>query len=875
MSKTLNRHQEKESSTHSHPPKKALHFLLRFMDQEERENFKEYTSSVYEEILITKSQKSARVWFWTQFIRSLPGLIGKSMEGSIFMFKSYLKSARRHFGNHKIHTLIKMAGLALGTACCMLIFLYVRTESNYDRYHENTDRIYRVGLIWKFPTGQNPWTTIAQPAVQILQEHTQDVESIARIRNYGTQLVRIEDKTFYEPYCLMADPEIFRILTIPSLTGNSEAALQRPNTVIITERMARKYFGHTNPLGKHVQIGSRELEITGVVKDPPRNTHCKYNFLISLSTAQPERKENWGNLSYITYLKLREGVQAKAFEEKIKHMADEKYDYLKESGTSHIYFLQPLKNIHLHSNLRRELESPGNPTELNVLAAVAVFVLMLTILNFVSLATAANASRFEEVGIRKVLGAQRSQLVFQFVLENGAIIAISMFAACALAFCALPVFNTLSSTRFEVADLFRIDILVVFFILSLVLLFGAALYPAFILTSIGPDRTIRGMTKKGQRRLPLRSMLVIGQFTISVGMIASTMIVSQQVHFMSHQYLGFEKKQKLIIPIRGGASIKNNYETVKAEFAKHATISGVCVSSDVPGRPSNVTGMRIQGSGSVYRFQYYNVDHDFIPMYGIKVLSGSNFQQQRVVDPQPIIINEAGLKKFGLNAPEEAIGKRVARSDFGPFTFEIIGVIRNMHVAGLQSEVEPFFLKMDPNYYYISLQIKTSGLEETIGFAHKKWSELFPGIPFEYFFLDEEFNRQYISEKRMASLFRFFSFLGLFIACLGLFSLMIYTVSQRTKEVAIRKIVGASVPIVTGLFLKQYLIWVLIANIISWPIAYYFMHEWLQDFAYRTGISIWIFVLAGLITTGIALLTVSYQSVKAATANPVDSLRYE
>ncbi len=845
------------------------------MELEERENFEEYVASVYRELLLKKGQRSARLWFWSQFIRSLPGLIGRSIEGGIFMLKSYLKSALRHFGNHKIHTLIKMAGLAFGIACCMLIFLYVYTESNYDRYHENTNRIFRVGLIWKFPTGQNPWTTIAQPAVQILKEYTQDVESIARIRNYGTQLVRIEDKTFYEPYCLMADPEIFRILTIPSLTGNSEAALQRPNTVIITERMARKYFGHTNPLGRHIQIGSRELEITGVVKDPPRNTHCKYNFIISLSTDQPESKENWDNLSYITYLKLREGVHAKTFEEKIKHMADEKFDYLEESGTSHIYFLQPLKNIHLHSNLRRELEPPGNPTELNVLAAVAVFVLMLTILNFVSLATAANASRFEEVGIRKVLGAQRSQLVFQFVLEHAAIIAISMFAACALAVCALPVFNTLSSTRFEVADLFRIDILVVFFVLSLVLLFSAALYPAFILTSIGPDRTIRGMTKKGQRRLPLRSMLVIGQFTISVGMIACTMIVSQQVHFMSHQYLGFEKNQKLIIPIRGGASIRNTYETVKAEFAKHATISGVCVSSNVPARPSNVTGMRIQGSESVYRFQYYNVDDDFIPMYGIKVLSGSNFQPERVVDPQPIIINEAGLKKFGLNDPEEAIGKRVARGDFGKFTFEIIGVIQNMHITGLQSEVEPFFLKRDSNYSYISLQVGTSGLEETIGFAHKKWSELFPGIPFEYFFLDEEFNRQYISEKRMASLFRFFSFLGLFIACLGLFSLVTYTVSQRTKEVAIRKIVGASVPAVTGLFLKQYLIWVLIANIISWPIAYYFMHEWLQDFAYRTGISIWIFVLAGLITTSIALLTVSYQSIKAALANPVESLRYE
>ena len=857
-------------------PSRIAEVLLRkFLPERERNDLHGDYAEYYREISDSRGRFYANLWYWMQIVILIFVSAWKSLRWSLVMIRNYFRSALRHIVKHKVHTLIKMAGLAVGVACCVLIFLYVRTESSYDRYHEDVDRIFRVGLIWKFPTGQNLWTTIAQPAVEILREYSQDVEIVARIRNYGTQLVRVENQTFYEPYCLMADPEIFSILTIPCLTGNPEAALQQINTVVITDRMAKKYFGHADPLGSRIQIGSRELEITGVVKDPPRNTHCKYNFIISLSTTKPERKEKWGDLNYITYLKLREGVHARAFEEKIKNMADDGYDYLRKTGTTHDYFLQPLKSVHLRSNMRRELEPPGNPTELSVLAAVAVLVLMLTTLNYVNLATAAHAGRYEEVGIRKVLGAQRSQLVLQFVLESAAIIAISMFTACMLAVCALPVFNSLSSARFEVVDLLRIDILIVCSVFSIVLLFGAALYPAFMLTSIEPDRTIRGTTRKGRHRLPMRSILVIGQFTISVSMIACTMIIGQQVRFMSHQYLGFEKKQKLIIPVRGGASIKNNFETVKAEFAGHSGISDVCVSSNIPGRQCNVTGMKIEESGSVYRFQYYNVDHDFIPVYGIKVISGSNFHSERVVDPQPIIINEAGLKKFGLNTPEEAIGRRVARGDFGNFRFEIIGVIKNMHIAGLQSEVDPFFLKMDPNYYYISLQVGTSGLEETIKYAHKKWNELFPGIPFEYFFLDEEFNRQYISEKRMASLFRFFSVLGLFIACLGLFSLVTYTVTQRTKEVAIRKIVGASIPGITGMLLKQYLIWILTANIIAWPVSFLFIQKWLQSFAYRIGISLWIFGCACMMTLVIALLTVSYQTIKTATANPVDSLRYE
>ncbi|UCE07962.1 MAG: ABC transporter permease, partial [bacterium] len=685
------------------------------------------------------------------------------------------------------------------------------------------------------------------------------------------------NKNFYEKNRVYSDTDLFSILTIPFIMGNPETALDRPATVVITNRMTKKYFKSENPLGKTIVINTREYEITGIVEDPPTNTHFKHDFIVSLKTLEGRYPfDAWFLSNFYTYIKLKPNVDISNFSEQLKHVAEIYAKEKLEDGDEKVsYFLQPVPDIHLHSHLQSEMAPAIHPIYLTIFSIVGLFVLLIACFNFINLNTARSAKRAKEVGMRKVIGAGRGQLIWQFLGESFVIILFAVLLALIVIELSLPLLNELTTKNFTTSNILQPKIFVVLFCLVLFVTIFASGYPSFFLSGFQPIKTIKSSVDISSGGSGLRMILVVGQFAISVFLIIGTIIVYQQLSFMKNQYLGFDKEQKLILPIRGPISIRDNYELLKSEFLKHNSITGVTVSSEVPGERSDRWDTRVIGSGDnrYHEMNYYYIDYDYIKQYGMTLLSGRSFEKGRATDIEgPYIINRTAAKELNWSNPDDAIGKRIEAIYEG----EIIGVVEDFHYQGLQSIVEPLVLQFIPSRFdEITLNIKIENLAETITFALTKWKELFPDIPFEYFFLDTAFNQQYQSEERIGKIFSALTFLGLFIACLGLFGLASFITEQKTKEIGIRKVLGATVSGIIFLLSKEFVKWILVANIIALPLTFFVMKSWLQSFAYRTEIEIWIFLLSAVVTLMIALITVSYQSIKAALINAVESLRYE
>lgn len=791
-----------------------------------------------------------------------------------------MKIALRNFQRHKGYSFINIAGFAIGMACCLLILLYIRHELSYDRHHKDVKRIYRIAQDIRTQTANRIFAPISPMVAPTLKADFPQVEKAARIITAENRLVKREKTFFYENLFMYADQELFDIFTIPFIQGNPEDALIRPQTLVISERTAYKYFGNTSPLGKTLEINQREYEITGVVEDPPESTHMKYDLIASLETlADWGEMTNWYSTMFYTYLKVRPNVDVEEFSQQVSRLAD-KYvgEKLKSSGSTYHYFLQPISSIHLNSHIRYEIEPSGNPLYVYIFSFVGLFILLIACLNFMNLATARSANRAKEVGMRKVVGAQRLQLIGQFLGESLLVSFLSLCFAIALIRFMIPVLNNLTGISLNFGEL--LNPIVLFSLVGSAVLIGltAGLYPAFVLSGFRPIATLKGILSSGSRSFALRTVLVVVQFAISVFLIVGTLVMHKQYNYMKNQHLGFEKEQKLVLPLRGGISITENYITVKDIFLKHPTISGVTVSSSVPGRGVSNFSIKLVGeedSKNQSMFHMY-FDDDFIPDYGIEMAAGRPFQKGMSTDIKgAFLINEAAIKAFGWSSPEEALGKRL-QTGYGGRVNSIIGITRNFHYRGLQTEVEPLVMEFHPQVFrYITLSIDISNLKETMAFVESQWKVLFPGNPFESFFLDTDFDQQYRADEQSGRIFGIFTLLGLFIACLGLLGLASFTAESRTKEIGIRKVLGASVTGIVFMLSKQFTKWVVLANCLAWPFAYYFMGKWLKNFAYRTQINIETFVLSGLLVLAIALLTVSFQSIKAAIADPIDSLRYE
>ncbi|MBN1273022.1 MAG: ABC transporter permease [Candidatus Aminicenantes bacterium] len=853
--------------TESQPSRLSKWLIQRIFKDEGETRLGDFME-IYGAFAEEKGRVQAGLRFWWYLFRSTPNYLKDSFCMGATMFNNYLKIALRTVKKQKGFSLITVSGLGIGMACFILICMYVSHEFSYDKYHNDADRIYRVGTRVDFGSQEVSFESASDPLVSILREKYPEVESAVRITSRRV-LVDHDQNRFYESGFIYAEKEIFDIFDIPLIQGSPESAFSHGNSMIISKDMVAKYFGGDNPIGKKLNVDGRNFEITAIAHNPPSNTHLPYGFITSMKNYRvpPEEMTNWANVSALGYIKLKPDVTAEDFEKKITFIGHEYAgEYFKERGWTYTSFLRPLVSLHLQS---------VNVPFLYILLTVGSLILILACLNFISLSTAGASNRAKEVGLRKTMGAYKRQLVRQFIGESLVISVFAFFLSFMLVVILMPFFSSLTGRELRSADLFYLDniIFLVFLIIFIGMASGA--YPALFLSKFEPALTLKNRLFSGKRKSTLRKVFIVCQFTISIILIIGTIAVYTQIDFMKNRYLGFDKEQKIVFR----AHLDNNHEAIKNEFLRHHNIIGATACSAPPGEGySNRTTRVVGREDENWPMNDISFDHDFIPEFKMQMAAGRNFSDDMSTDAgRSCIINEAAVRHFGWSSPEEAVGKVLERGPREPENRRtIIGVVKDFHYTGLQRAIEPLVMLCEPqDFYSISLTVTTENLSETLSFIEGKWNELHLGPIFSYSFLDERFDRYYESEERVGRILAIFACLAIFLSCLGLFGLVSFTVKQRTKEIGVRKVLGASVPGILSLLSKELLKWIVISNIIAWPAAYFAVTKWLQDFAFRTHLNIWIFFLSGFTVLMIALLTVSCQTVKAATADPVDSLRYE
>jgi putative ABC transport system permease protein len=858
------------------PPRLAgwiLRFVLREGEFLEKSgDLEEVYSCLVDEVGTFK----AGVWFWYQVLRAVPVFVMNSICWRGIMFKNYLKTALRNIQKQKGFSLINMTGLAISMACCILIFLYVHHEMSFDDYHEDADSIYRI-VTQLDPESEGRLSSSAQaPLVTELKENFPEVEFCATT-HYGTRtIVKRADIISYEDNLMYATEDVFDIFNVKFRKGDPLSLFNNPRSVVITNRMSQKYFGNENPEGNTLQINGNDYLVVGVVENPPRNTHLRYDFVVPMVNFEPnEYLTDWTIIGFNVYAKLLTNTDVSNLKAKLERISD---DYLSDKNKgSYAHFLQPLKTIHLNPFLKKDIGKNMIPTNIKIITTIGFMILLIACFNFINLSTARSMKRAREVGMRKIVGARQSQLLTQFLVESLLYCILSSILALLISILLIPHFNLLCGIKFLAVDLFQSKIVVG---MACVVLFAgliAGMYPSFVLTFFQPVSVFKGLSISGSSGTVLKKILVVAQFAISIFLIIVTIVISRQLHFMKNEPLGFDKEQKLTVPAR----FDGNHSIVKYEFLKHPNIAGVTFSWTVPGKSEYWSvGTRLIGEEETkeWNMKYNFVDYNYFSEFRIPLVGGRSFKQDNATDERgAFIVNETAVKTFGWSSPEAAIGKRIQGLGRSPEHIrEIVGVVSDYHFRGLQHPVEPLvFIIRPPLFRTITFTIKSSQIEETLSFIRGKWYELHLGNLFEYYFLDEEFDRWYTNEEKVYSLIFSFTVLAVFLSCIGLFGLASYAATQRVKEIGIRKVLGASVTQVNYLLSREFMKYVFIGNCFAWPVAYFTMNKWLQNFAYRIRMSVWIFIFSGLAALTIALLIVGYQTIKAATSNPVDSLRYE
>lgn len=805
------------------------------------------------------------------------------------MLKNYIKIALRNLRRNKLYSILNITGLAIGITCCILILLYVQDELSYDRFHEKADRIYRATTHFVVKDRIMDFASTAHVQGPMFKDEYPEVENYARFNNYGSRrIIRYEDKSYAEEKFIWVDNSVFDIFSFNLVKGNPEEALTKPNTVVITEEIAEKYFGVEDPIGKNLRIHNDELYmVTGVVENIPSNSHIRPDFLASFITLDLQPSGNAtadlvNNVDYYTYLLLKEGTDYKELEQKFVGFV-EKYlgPLISSIGGSARYDLQPLKSIYLHSSLENELERTGDMAYVWLFSGIGLFILLLACLNFMNLSTARSANRAKEVGLRKVVGAQRAQLIKQFIGESMILTFIAIFLSLLLVFFTLPVFNNISGKSLAMSYLSNPELLLgLFGFFVIVSLIGGS-YPAFFLSAFRPVDVLQGRLRKGAKSSVLRIALVSLQFTVSIVLIIGTLIVNKQLNYVRNKNLGYNKDHVIALRIRNEDTQKR-HEALRNTLLTNPNILSVSASSSLPLGQNSFGAHHIAGQplDEMIMLHTQIVDEHFIGTYKMEIVQGRNFSKDFPTDPQEaIIINEATAKKLGWQ--DDPLGKEIEAlmSMTEMKKYRVVGVVKDYHFLSLHEEIQPLVLyNANPyggDYYRMSLRVRPENIQDTIGFLKSKWREFDSQYPLEFVFLDDQYDALYRTEERLGKLFGYFTALAIIIGCLGLFGLSAYSAEQRTKEIGIRKVLGATTSNVTMLLVREFTKWVLLAVLIAWPLGYYIMNTWLQNFAYRIGLGVDTFVLSALLALAIALMTVTYQAVKAAVANPVDSLKYE
>jgi putative ABC transport system permease protein len=797
------------------------------------------------------------------------------MHEEVEMFWNYLKITWRNIKRYKGYSSINIIGLAVGLACCILILLWVQDELSYDRFHAQTDDLYRaVTEFHKTEPAAHYWPVCA-PLAPALKEDYPEIIKATRLRRLGRgQLIKYGDKSFLESQVCLTDPDFFEMFTFPLVQGDPASVLSNPNSLVITEEMAAKYFGLENPLGKTLNINNEyDFSVTGIMKNVPHNSHLQFDFLLPFIRIEDFEKDwavldNWTLSGFATYVLLQKGTSLQEINHKIK-------DYIQKhvAKSKDLLYLQPLKDIHLYSShIQFGIEGQGNIKYVYIFSVVAFFVLVIACINFMNLATARSSNRAKEVGLRKVVGARRPQLIGQFFSESVLMALLSLILAVVLVELFLPAFRNLSGKPLESGFSGNINILLAIVVMTLITGFISGTYPALFLSSLRPVKVLKGRLKTEGRGYLFRKILVVSQFSLSILLIICTVLISNQVDYMRNRKLGLDKEQVVYLPIR--SELVEKYDPLKIELLKNTEIRNVAASSNIPTYGVILTLDYITWEGKdpedTRVLHATSTGYDFIETLNMEMVEGRSFSEEHPSDENAVVINETAQK---IIAMEDPVGKRLM---LGDTELLIIGIVKDYHFKSLHSEIEPLLLINAPSLYrYILIKLDSGDIPGTLANIESTWKTFFPETPFEYHFLDEAYDRLYRTEQRMGTLFNYFTGLAIFISCLGLFGLASFMAEKRTKEIGIRKILGASVSGMVILLNREFIKWVLIANIVAWPVAYYAMSKWLQGFAYRTNMGVWNFALAALAAFAIAVATVSFQSLKAATANPADSLRYE
>ena len=804
------------------------------------------------------------------------------------MFKIYFKIALRNLRKNKAFSFINIIGLATGLTCFMLIAVYVYSELNYDRYPAEAKNIYRINLSVTGNGDVAVYPNVDNAVGEGIKNAFPEVKAFTRIAQ-ASDFVKYNDRQFKEDHLAFADSNFLQIFSIPLIEGNEADALVQPNSVVITKALAKKYFGNDEALGKVLAIGIRGAvyKVTGIIDKVPDDSHFHFDAFLSLSTFHITNG-TWSNIGFYTYALLNKNADPKQLEAKftqlvakyvvpeVQHDMGVSLAEAQKSVITFIFSLQPLTDIHLYSHTKYELEPNGDIQYVYVFSALAIFILLLACVNFTNLSTARAFKRAREVGIRKVLGSEKKQLVWQFLSESVLLTLFAMLCAFVLIFLLLPYFNELAGKNISFGFFMNYRLILLMLCVSMFAGIIAGIYPAFFLSSFNTINVLKGsVSAQGSQRKLLRSSLVVFQFFISTALIIATIIVYQQLHYMQNKKLGYDKDQVLFL--QDARLLGNNQTAFEQELLRDNHVVSASISRYVPGGIM-MDGTEIypkdeNGNGKEIHGNIYHVDYDYLKTLGIPIVRGRNFSRDFPTDSSSgVLINEEAVRDLGWSRINP-VGKTIISS--GQHELKVIGVVADFNYASVKEKVAPLMMKLGGNFGGLILKIKTTDINGFLANLKKQWNALNPEGPLGYTFLDDTFAKMYASEIRTQQIFSAFAVIAILIASLGLFGLSAFVIEQRTKEIGIRKVLGASVQSVLLLVSKEFISLVGIAFIISIPVTWWAMDKWLQDFAYRINISWWIFATAGILAIFIAALTVSFQQIKAAVANPVKSLRTE
>ena len=788
------------------------------------------------------------------------------------MFKNYVKTAVRAIKRHKGYSFINIFGLAIGMACCILILLWVQDELSYDRFHANGDDIYRI-IKEEYIEGETLWSALTSPPLaHPLKADFSEIILSTRFGNWGRRVVQYQDKRVNEDKFEHADPDFFKIFSFDFIAGDPDSAFSDPFSVVLTQDTATRYFGTEDPIGKVLTVENiYDVKVTGLIQTIPKNSTIQFDFLSPFTLLKEfigeNNMQNWNFNSFMTFVQLGQNTNEQGVNQVIAGYLDK---FVPEEDYKLV--LQPFKKMHLSSYVLHDFSGVGDMKYIYIFSALAFFVLIIACINFMNLATARSSRRALEVGIRKVSGAKRTDLIKQFFGEAIFLSFISLILAIFLVEILLPSFNRLSGKNLGLDFAGNISIYIGLLAITIVSGIFSGVYPALFLSSFQPVRVLKGTLRMGSKGGLFRRVLVVTQFSLSIFLIIATMVIFRQLNYIRNMDMGYDREHIIHMNMVGDSNEK--YETLKQELIKGQNVVAVSASFALPTRNFNSPGSPDWEGRPADKEINMNtdfVDYDYFETLGIEMAEGRAFSRDFAMDAEEAyIVNEELVKQMGMKQP---VGKRFA---FWAEWGTIVGVVKDFHFQSLHNKINPISFKFNPGWLrWLYVRIKPDDIQATIGFMKNTWNGIVPDYPFEYHFLDESFEELYKSEQQMSAITNYFTILGIFIACLGLFGLAAFMAERRTKEIGIRKVLGASVPKLIYLLSSEFAKLVLVANIVAWPVAYFVAHQWLQNFAYRTNIHVGMFLMAAALSLFIALATVSFKALKTATANPAKALRYE